>query len=108
MPNKTFVEDMLSVGSGLLGNLIDARHEFKAHAKQRAQNVMRDLDVVTRDEFDAAFAMLSKARSMQEDLAERLTIIESKLGISNSKSKVKTPRASLPSVKPRPAKRRGT
>ena len=36
MPNKNFVEDMLTLGSGLLSNLVEARHELAAQAKQRA------------------------------------------------------------------------
>lgn len=97
-PNNTMIEDLLALGSGLLGNLVEARHELKAQAKGRAETLARRLDLVTREEFDAAFAMLAKARGMQDELADRLASIESKLGITVKKP-VKAARKNLPSVK---------
>ena len=79
MPNKSFVEDMVSLASGALTNLAESRHELKAQARTKAGAVARGLDLVTRDEFDAAFAMLAKARNAQEDLAARLSRIEARL-----------------------------
>ena len=99
MPEKTFIEDLLSLGADVLTQLADARHELKAHAKGRAETLARELDLVTRDEFDAAFAMLSKARSMQEDLSARVEKIESFLNLSSAKKTVNAKRPHLPSVK---------
>lgn len=109
MPNKNFVEDMLTLGSGVLNNLAEARHELKAQARQRVGSVARELDLVSREEFDAAFAMLAKARDMQEDLAARLSQIESHLNLSSgkkpAKKMVKTGKKNLPSVKTKKAGR---
>jgi BMFP domain-containing protein YqiC len=105
-PKKNFVEDMLNLGTGVLSNLAEARHELKAQARQRAGVVARAIDLVSREEFDAAFAMLAKARNMQEDLAARLARIEAHLKLSSSKSTVKTKNESLPSVKTKKAKAR--
>ncbi|MDR3449060.1 MAG: accessory factor UbiK family protein [Alphaproteobacteria bacterium] len=105
MPNKSFVEDMITLGSGVLSNLADARHEIKAQAKQRASSLVRDLDLVTREEFDAAFAMLAKARGAQEDIAARLARIEKHLNLSSVKSTIKNKKPSLPSVKTKKTKR---
>lgn len=103
MPNKSFAEDMTALAAGLLNNLMESRHEIKAQARQRAGSVARGLDLVTRDEFDAAFAMLAKARDAQEDIRDRLQKIESHLGLSRAKAAarkpVKTARKNLPSVK---------
>ena len=98
-PKKNFVEDMLTLGTGVLSNLADARHELKAQVKQRAESVAHAIDLVSREEFDAAFAMLAKARSLQESLAARLSRIESHLKLSSAKKTVKTKKRSLPSVK---------
>jgi BMFP domain-containing protein YqiC len=104
-PKKNFVEDMMTLGSGVLSNLAEARHELKAQAKQRAGKVMRELEMVTREEFDAAFAMLAKARDMQENLTARLSRLEAHFKLSSGKSKVKNKKSNLPSVKTK-AKRR--
>ena len=90
---------MLTLGTGVLSNLAEARHELKAQARQRAGSVARGLDLVSRDEFDAAFAMLAKARLMQEELAKRLSRVETHLNLSSTKKTVKTKKSSLPSVK---------
>jgi len=102
MPNKNFMEDMLTLGSGVLSNLAEARHEFKAQAKQRASAIARDFDIVTREEFDTAFAVLQKTRMMQEELAERLLVIEKHLTPSSAQKTVKTKKTNLPSVKTKP------
>jgi BMFP domain-containing protein YqiC len=107
MPDKSIFEDILSIGGELLSHMVDARHELKAHAKGRAGSVARKLDLVGRDEFDAAFAMLAKARDMQEDLAARLSEIESFLNLSSVKNTVKTKKRNLPLVKKRQKRRAG-
>lgn len=106
MPNKNFVEDMLTLGSGVLSNLSEARHELKAQARQRAGSLARELDLVTREEFDAAFAMLAKARDSQEELSARLARIEAHLKLpAGGKKKVKAKKPNLPSVKTKRAGR---
>ncbi len=79
--NQTLIEDMVTLGGNILGNLMGTRHEFKAQAKQRMDSIVRQLDLVGRNEFDAAFAMLAKARTMQEELQERLAAIEAHLNL---------------------------
>lgn len=100
--NQTLIEDMISLGGNVLGNLLGARHELKAQTKQRVESLTRQLDLVTRSEFDAAFAMLAKARAMQEDLHERLVAIEAQLNPTSARKAakpVKSAKTSLPSVK---------
>ena len=107
MPRKKeFVEDILTLGTGMLTHLVEARHELKSQARQSANSVARAVDLVTREEFDATFAMLAKARDMQEELNSRLERIEAYLKLSSAKSKVKTKNKSLPSVKTKKAKAR--
>lgn len=119
---NTLLDDMLALGGSLFGNLVEARHELKAQAKNRAETLVRRLDLVTREEFDAAVSMLSKARAMQEELSDRLAAIESKLDITTpakgstkgaakkkaSTKMVKSTANNLPSVKQgKQSKKRG-
>lgn len=93
------IDDLLTLGGSLFGNLAEARHEFKAQAKTHVDGLARRLDLVSREEFDTAFAMLSKARAMQDDLQERLERIEAKLNLSRPAKKKSAVKRSLPSVK---------
>jgi BMFP domain-containing protein YqiC len=79
--NQTLIDDLMSLSGNVLGNLLGARHEMKAQAKERMNQIAKHLNFVSRDEFDGAFAMLAKARTMQEELSERLQAIEAKLGL---------------------------
>ncbi len=89
MPHNPFLEDLLTLGRDVFGSLMDARHDLKSQAKKRAGSLTRKLDLVTRDEFDAAFAMLAKIRNMQEDLSARLAKIEAHLALPKSVKKQK-------------------
>jgi BMFP domain-containing protein YqiC len=97
--SKTLIDDIMSLGGNVLGNILGARHEMKAQAKQRMSSLSRQLDLVSRGEFDAAFAMLAKARTMQEELAERLDNLEAKLNLSSGRMSVSAKKRRLPSVK---------
>lgn len=97
--NQTFMEDMMTLGGSVLGNLLGARHELKAQGKERLDSLARHLDLVTRSEFEAAFAMLAKARVLQEELNERLAVLEAKMGISARGKPRPASKRHLPSVK---------
>ncbi len=99
MPSENPLADILSLIGDVLAPFADARHELKAHVKNRAASLARDIDLVEREEFDAAFAILAKARVMQEDLSARVSKIESILNLSSAKKTVKKKKANLPSVK---------
>ncbi|HUY67864.1 MAG TPA: accessory factor UbiK family protein [Alphaproteobacteria bacterium] len=76
--SQTLLDDLAALGGNILGNLLGARHEARAQAKERLAGLLRHFDLVTREEFEAAFAMLAKARAMQEELQERLDALEGK------------------------------
>jgi BMFP domain-containing protein YqiC len=111
--HQNLIDDLLTFGSNLFGNALGARHELKAQAMQRGEQIGRMLNLVSREEFDAAFAMLAKARALQDNLDERLQAVEKHLNLrttnSANKAASKKARASaatnLPSVKK--DKRRG-
>jgi BMFP domain-containing protein YqiC len=97
--NQKLIDDVMTLGGNVLGNLLGARHEWRAQVKQHMESVTRNLDLVGRSEFDAAFAMLAKARAMQEDLNDRITAIEAHLNLSSVSKPKKAMKANLPSVK---------
>lgn len=85
------IEDLMTMGGNLLGAAFGARHEWGAQARERMESLAHRLNIVSREEFEAAMAMIAKARDMQEDLNERLEAIESRLGI---KAQQRTAKAS--------------
>lgn len=104
--HKTIVDDLLSLVGTALDRFAEARSSFESRSND-FNDPTHHSDRVSRDEFDAAFAMLANARNEQEDLVARVTRLESALGLNSAKKasrkKVKRPASNLPSVKKRKA-----
>ena len=85
-----FLDDLARVANGAIGALSGVRTEIEAMVKQRVERLLADMDLLTRDEFEAVKAVAAKARSEQEALEARVIALE----------------AALSKTKPKPATRR--
>jgi BMFP domain-containing protein YqiC len=54
------------------------RREVRTLVQSQAERILRDMDVVTREEFEAVKEMVVKAREENERLAARLAEVESR------------------------------
>ncbi len=75
------LDDLARVASGALGVAAGMRAEIEARLREQFERVLSQLDLVTREEFDAVKAMAVKAREEQEVLAERLADLEAAVGV---------------------------
>ncbi len=73
-------EDMAGMAGGALSVLAGIRDEAEALMRARVEAVLRKLDVVRREEMDAALEMAARARAGQEQAEQRLAAIEARLG----------------------------
>ncbi|GEM_PF-2843948 len=73
------LHDILALAENLIGDLLAARNE--------SCTVRQKNDTITRDEFDAALAMIARFRNAQEELQERLSALEAKLNLSSRKQR---------------------
>jgi BMFP domain-containing protein YqiC len=67
------MNDAAGVASGV-------RREFDTMVKTQAERVLRDLEVVQREEFEAVKEMARLAREENEALKARIAALEAKLG----------------------------
>jgi BMFP domain-containing protein YqiC len=74
-----FFDDLARVATGALGTLSGVKTEVETRLREQLEKVLAGMDLVSRDEFEAVKAMAAKARSEQEDLANRVAELESKL-----------------------------
>ena len=74
-----FFDDLARVAAGALGTLSGVKSEVEARLRDQLERVLAGMDLVSRDEFEAAKAMAAKARSEQEDLINRVADLESRL-----------------------------
>ena len=92
--NRLF-DDLARVASGLQ-HAERLREEIEIRVRERVERMAADLDLVTREEFDAVRAMAAKARAGQEAEA-RLAELEAELAAV----KASPPAAGRAAAKPR-------
>ena len=76
-----FFDDLARVASGAAGALSGVRTEIEARARDQLERVLAGMDLVGREEFDAARAMAAKAREEQEKLLRRVEELEARLAV---------------------------
>jgi BMFP domain-containing protein YqiC len=77
--SNRFFDDFAKMASGALHTLGGLREEIETRVRERVERWAADMDLVTREEFDAVSAMAAKAREEQERLAKRLASLEAEL-----------------------------
>ena len=92
------LDDLARVATGALGTLSGVREEVEAQFRQRFERVLDQMDLVSREEFDAVKAMAAKARAEQETLEARVAALEAKL---EAAAKPKTARKAAPKSTPK-------
>lgn len=88
--NLKFVEDMARAASGAFGSFEDIRKNIKNMVREGVEQMMSEMDMVTRAEFERVEAMAQKARTRQEELEKRLAALEGKKTKGKSKKTTKT------------------
>ncbi len=76
--NRLF-DDLARVASGALATLGALREEIEARVKERVERLAADLDLVTREEFEAVREMAARAREAQEVLEARVGQLEARI-----------------------------
>lgn len=72
-------EDLAGVAGGALSVLSGLRDEAEALVRARVDETIRRLDLVKREEMDAALELAARARAGQEAAETRLAAIEARL-----------------------------
>lgn len=73
--NKLF-DDISRLGTSVLGGLQGVKGEIDGAIKRQLERLLVDMDLVTREEFEAVRAMAQAAREENERLAARLAELE--------------------------------
>jgi BMFP domain-containing protein YqiC len=71
-----FLDDLARVAGGAVGALSGVREEVEARVRQQFERILQDMDLVTREEFDAVQMVAQAARMEQERLADRVAELE--------------------------------
>ena len=89
MPTRSrMFDDAAKLAGGAVGALDGVRREMESLICQQVERILSKFDLVTRDEFEAVKEMAVRARSEQENIAERLKLLEASQGMPRKVQKV--------------------
>ena len=76
--NRLF-DDIAKVANSAVSTFAGLKGEIENMVQHRIENLMADMNMISRDEFEAVKAMIAKARSEQERLETKFKELEKKL-----------------------------
>lgn len=77
--NNRVLDEIAKLLSDAAGAADGVRREVATLVRSQGERLLSDMDVVTRDEFEAVKAMAAKAREENDALAARLAALEAEL-----------------------------
>src|ERR1700745_1539274 len=72
-----FFDDLARVAAGAMGTFSGVKSEVETRIREQLERVLAGMDLVSREEFEAAKGRAAKARSEHEHLLKRLAGLES-------------------------------
>ena len=88
--SNRFFDEMARLMNDAAGVAQGVRREFDTLFRNQAERILRDLDVVQREEFEAIKEMARLAREENEALKARIAVLEAKVDKPGRKSKDST------------------
>ena len=80
--SNRFFDEIGRLMNDAAGAAQGVKREVDTVMRNQAERILRDLDIVQREEFDAIKDMARLAREENEALKSRIAVLEAKLGIS--------------------------
>ncbi len=90
-PNK-ILDDFARLMTDAAGAAQGVRNEMETALRAQAERVLNSMDVVQREEFDAAREMAAKARDENDVLTARIDALEKRIAALEGTAKPKAPR----------------
>ena len=78
--NNRFFDEVARLMNDAAGVATGVRREFDTVVRTQAERILRDLDIVQREEFEAVKEMARLAREENDELKARIAALEAKLG----------------------------
>jgi BMFP domain-containing protein YqiC len=82
--SNRFFDEVARLMNDAAGVATGVRREFDTLLKTQAERLLRDMDIVQREDFEAVKEMARLAREENEALKARIAALEAKLGGSST------------------------
>lgn len=70
------LDDLARVATGAVGALTGIRAEVEGQVRQQFERILAQMDVPSREEFEAVKAVAAQARTTSEELSESLATVD--------------------------------
>jgi BMFP domain-containing protein YqiC len=77
--NNRFLDELAKLMTDAAGAAQGMRRDFETLMRSQGERLLRDMDVVQREEFEAVKEMAAKAREENERLAVRVAALEAEV-----------------------------
>ena len=77
--NNRFLDELAKLMTDAAGAAQGMRRDFETMVKTQGERILRDMDVVQREEFEAVKEMAVKAREENERLTGRVAALEAEI-----------------------------
>src|SRR6476620_10631253 len=77
--NNRFLDELAKLMTDAAGAAQGMRRDFETMVRSQGERMLREMDVVQREEFEAVKAMAVKAREENEQLAARVAALEAEV-----------------------------
>ena len=74
-----FFDDIAKVATSAAGTLTGMKGEIEHIVRHKVESFINSMNLVTREEYEVARAMIAKARENQEKLEKKVKVLESKI-----------------------------
>ena len=81
-----FFDDIARVATSAAGTLTGMKGEIEHLVRHKVETFINSMNLVTREEFEVANAMISKARENQEKLEKKIKVLENKINNRTTKN----------------------
>ena len=82
-------DDIARVATGAAGAVSGVRDELETLVKHRLERIIGEMDLVTRDEFEAVKAVAARARTEQEILEAKVAELEKALAAAKKPARAR-------------------
>jgi BMFP domain-containing protein YqiC len=83
--NNPFLDELARLMTDAAGAAQGMQREFQTMMKAQSEKILRDMDVVQREEFEAVKEMAAKAREENDRLSARIAAIEAEIAALRGK-----------------------
>ncbi len=85
--DNRILDDLAKLATNAVGAATAVRQEVEARVKAQLERLLVDMNLVTRDDYEAVKEMAAKARAEQESLTERVARLEAEVAALKGGSK---------------------